>query len=460
MFSQHTFKTAKDHIDLILSHYRRLPGGTAGNKLLFDLLQAIKENSFENIDYPLFQEILAKNGKTPAESKAILDQILKWKRFDKAQTEPTRRMIKDLAAEAVISRANELFPTDPLGYMDYIRGANLKASETDWMVTENFKDFDIASIVAEENSELFCSSLGFLNESFDPQRLVPGGQLIVISGLAGTGKSLIGAAECLSHASGSSGRPGVPTVYFVLGDLQKRDIIVRLNVLLTGMSFADSFRDLPGSYARVAAAVGDRLEFCFAPAGKIRASDIVEFSRRNPRFKVFLVDYDSNLGAETGSGRGDSLYLSLGESYNRFTELTEAGKLVYVMSQPKSFGNQEETESFGMGSLGDSRRKYEVADVIITFGRLRDSSLPIGVIQIAKNRRGGQGRYYYIRIGARFKVIPKGVYDYLKSVPGDSPSPTEADIDRLVATYTQQLMVAKDSLGGPAPGPLPGKSPF
>ena len=44
-FSQFTFKIAKDNIDLIMSYFRRqIPGGRNGNKLIFDLLEAIKSN--------------------------------------------------------------------------------------------------------------------------------------------------------------------------------------------------------------------------------------------------------------------------------------------------------------------------------------------------------------------------------------------------------------------------------
>ncbi len=469
-FNQYVFKLAKDNIDQIYSHFSRIPGGRKNNQLSFDFLEIIRTKNFEDIDYPTFLEVLYREGKTQGEADMIIGNIMKWKAYTKEQIVPTQKMIRNLIASTVLDKANELFSNQPEDYIQYIKNSELNLTDENYITQINFQDLDIDSIIAEDNQKQYVSSLDFYNYSFEPQHTVPGSQLIVVSGLPGTGKSLTLTAEALQYATNNGGRGGVHCAYFVLGDLEPKDFTVRLACLLTGKTFAEVGSNVKEAWRVVKDAVQDRLHLVFAPAGKVSADDIVEYAQRHPEIEVYFIDYDSLLAPpkEKGLSKSDSLYLSLGYSYDKLTEMTLGlHKLVYIASQPKSFGPNDNTESFGGSALGDSRRKFEIADSIITMG-IADTSVPMGIVSIAKNRRGKKGRYFYVRPNARMMIIPRGVYDYLKNEYAGDPgtgSLTEARVLDYIRAYETQMRNINNTIATPgAPtGPVqaaPKRSPF
>ena len=475
-FNAYLFGLVKDNLDTVRSYFSRLPGGRKNNQMFHDFLDIIRDNNFEDIGYPAFMEALCREGKTEGETNEIINNIVKWKSLSREQVAPSRKLVKDLIATTILNKANELFPGQPEEYIQYIKNSEIKTDNSDLILYTNFNELDIDAIAAEESTDQYISSMDFLNQSYEPYHMVPGSQMIIISGLPGTGKSLQLAAEALQYATNNGGRGGVPVVYYVLGDLKPRDVTVRLNCLLTGCTFAESIADIKGSYRRVRDAVGDRLHLVFAPAGKISADDIVEYAQNHPEIKVIIVDYDSLLApVRNGTSRAESLYTSLSETYDKFTSLTcdvtngNPGRLLFIASQPKSFGPTDNTESFSGAALGDSRHKFECADVVITYGIAQDVAIPMGIITLSKNRRGKKGRYYYVRPEARNMLIPKGVYDYLKQeFQGETGSKqlTEAMVNDLIRAYNVQMnqismnlqqTVTQGVRGGGGPK---GKSPF
>jgi hypothetical protein len=466
LFNQYVFNIAKNNIDLLYSYFSRQPGGRKNNQLCFDFLEIIKNNNFEDIGYPNFMEALVREGKTEIESREIIDNLLKWKSYSQDQIMPARKLVKSIISSTVINKANELFPNQPEEYIQYIKNAEIKTGDKDLVLYTSFDQLDIDAIVAEEATEQYVSSMDFLNQSYEPYHTVPGSQMIIVSGLPGTGKSLQLAAEALQYATNNGGRGGVHVIYYVLGDLKPRDVTIRLNCLLTGCTFAESTADIKGAYRRVKQAVGDRLHLVFAPAGKISADDICDHARNHPEIKVIIVDYDSLLAPVRGGvSRSDSLYISLSEQYDKMTELTSdvsngnQGRLVYIASQPKSFGPTDNTESFTGAALGDSRHKFECADVVITWGIAQDVSIPMGIINLSKNRRGKKGRYYYVRPEARNMIIPKGVYDYLKQeYAGETGSKvlTEAMVNDYIRAYQVQMNQINAGLQMQGQRPQPG----
>ena len=457
-FNQYVFKLAKDNWQALYDYYNRLPGGRTYHKLAFDLLDVIRTKEFTEIEAPTFMDILAREGKNEAESREIMSNLFRWKSYTKEQIAPTKEFLKSMIANGILGKATELFGGSPVDFITYIKNSDVKVKDDDYKAVTNFNNLDIPSIIAEDFSEQFISSLDFLNLCYEPHHTVPGSQIIVVSGLPGSGKSLALASEVLQYATCNGGRGGEHVLYLIMGDLREKDIIIRMDVLLNGISFAESGSDIMAAYNRVLAAVGDRLHLWFAPAGKVSATDVVNYAKEHPEIKVYALDYDSLFAPEPGgSTRSDSLYLSLGDTYNTLTELsTGMGKLVYVASQPKSFGMTDNTEAFSGSSLADSRRKLEIADCIITFGIAQDVSVPCGIIKVDKNRRGKKAKFYYCRPEARIRIIPEGVYNFIKENYRDSSQTmTDADLARIVERFRVEQAVISAQMAAAMPPQMP-----
>ena len=93
-----------------------------------------------------------------------------------------------------------------------------------------------------------------------------------------------------------------------------------------------------------------------------------------------------------------------------------------------------------MVDVGESSRKQHTADCIIGIGRNPDCPNHVHAIKLSKNRRGEENVISYaIRLNnARWKMIPRGVYDQLKQ-NRDKVEYTEGQIDRMVEVYNQQF---------------------
>lgn len=115
----------------------------------------------------------------------------------------------------------------------------------------------------------------------------------------------------------------------------------------------------------------------------------------------------------------------------------------------------------------ESSRKQQFADWVLTLSKGFEGSNPnnLGIFTLPKCRRGDTNLMEYfirLRTSGRFKVIPKGVWDDIKSVP-DKMMYTEADIDAMVNNYnTQRMQLDRqvNQYGSPSQPRQPINTPF
>ena len=228
---------------------------------------------------------------------------------------------------------------------------------------------------------------------------------------------------------------GYKTLYIALGDLNMKDLVIRTGAMFSGMSFADTQRQVGVVYNSMSQAVGDNLEISINPAGKVSADEIVEFVKsKGAYYDVVIIDYDSN---SKGVGEGDSMYNEFGKLYETINELVLLGKLVFIASQPKITAWQNSV--LEMSDIGESSRKQHTADMIIGIGREERCPNHLHTIKISKNRRGEEGaKAYTIRLNnGRWKEIPKGLYDQLKT-DTEKKMYTESEIDSMIGQQSMQ----------------------
>ena len=423
LFNQYLFQRAKNSIENIEYYFSTNPS-TSGNPLIEELIKAIKDYSFESIGEPLFRSILMKCRKSDVESDQILSEVIKWKSFSKEEIKPAETYLKNIIRTAIITKANHLFNNDPSGYIRYIKDYDVGISDLDIFSATNFNNLDINSIVADSGNGFVTTNINFLNEAFQPMRALERGQLGIICAPPGVGKSLEAMNLALWMAS-----QGEKVLFVCLGDNNMKDFIVRMGSIALGITFAEAYQNLNYVYMSLRNMVGDNLEVSINPAGVVSADDIVEKAKSN-NYSVIFIDYDSNI---KGACDGDSMYLSMGNIYNKFTELTLDGKLVFICSQPK---NGVWKSFIRLSDIGESSRKQHACDFCITISDLlEDNPNHIYYMSLVKARRGEVGSgAYMIRIQGRFIEIPKLVYDNIANVDGKMDY-TEATINQMVEDY-------------------------
>lgn len=448
LFNQYLFQEAKNNIENLEYYFRTNPG-TQGNPLIEELVGAIKTYSFESIGEPLFRSILMKCRKSEAEIRQILDEVIKWKQYNKEEIKPAAKYLRDIVSASIITRANYLYKDDPTEFIKYLKNYNFKTSDVDVFSSVGFGDVDINSIIADSGAGVISTNIKFLNEAFQPYCGLERGQLGIICAPPGVGKSLQAMSLALWMAS-----QGEKVLFICLGDNNMKDFIVRMGSIALGITFAEAYRNLGVVYDSLRNMVGDNLQVSINPAGVVSADDIVEKVRAdNP--SVVFIDYDSNI---KGACEGDSMYISMGNIYNKFTELTLDGKLVIVCSQPK---NSVWNEFIKLSDIGESSRKQHACDFCITISNLlEDNPNHIYYSSLVKARRGEVGSgAYMIRIQGRFIEIPRDIYKMIAQTK-EKMNYTEADIENMVRQLNQSNFMINKNIQAAQNNLTPVKSPF
>lgn len=423
LFNQFLFQEVKNNIEEV-EYYFSVNANTSGNPLVEELLKAIKTYNLDNIDIPLFNSILARTGKTPAESNKILSEIIKWKGYSKKQIEPAKKFLDDIIANSIIQKANRLCQDSPSDFLKYIKNVDYKTYDIETLNSVGFNQLDINSIIADKKHDVIPSYFDFVNKASSG-----GGydrsQIILFCQPPGGGKSLQAQAEALFMAS-----HGYKVNYLCMGDMQELDFIVRMGAIYSGLNFKQVKENLPTIYNGLSQLMGNNLDLIITAAGVVTVDEYVDYMK-DKDYDVLIIDYDGNFKANLSD---NTMYSEYGYIYEKLTRLSMAGKLLIVLSQPKV--GEWRNPTIDLAGIGESSRKQQQVDQIITRGREPDCPNPLGIFKIVKNRRGEVGSMdYSIRLeNGRFISIPKGVYNLLKQET-ERKLYTEADIQGMINSY-------------------------
>lgn len=458
MFNQHLFRECKNNVE-DLEYYFSTSPNTAGNPLIHEFLYAVKTYDLPNLDEPLFRSIFNKLGMNQAESDMILSDIVKWKKFDKAQIQPTVNLLANAVAMSAIRRAMSAHSNNPLGFIEDLKGFNAGfGMDTEKIQMVNFSEVNIDSILAESSKGL-PSSFEWVNDCFDPLGMYELPGIVLFTAVPGSGKSLWVLAEILNLAL-----KGEYVSLCAMGDLTMKDMITRACTIYSGLPFGEARLRLPEIYKSLSEKVGDRLQILITASGEITVDEYLESIRRTDdllmekygkKLSAVAIDYDSNFKSASVD---DNMYSGYGKIYEAITKLsTVQGKLVFILSQPKI--NVWSSESLELSDVGESSRKQHTADIVITRGRWTGNQNGLGVFQIVKNRRGDLTRVYSIRIGGQFITIPKGVYDRLKEET-EKRNYSIGEINSMIQIYNIEAEKLKNMKNQASPGyGQPGTTP-
>lgn len=423
MFNQHVFNTAKQYT-AELEDYFKYHRATKDNKLMMSLVQLVKEKDFGDINGPLITATISTSDKTNNEVTEIFNQIVDAKGKDASEAKVFLDTLNQLVASVILQRA-QFKANNPSDFLYEIQRSASKTVSMSPLRAESFRSFDIGSISTELESGGIASSFKWINDTFKPTCQYGKREIVMVSFPPGCGKSLFAANEALFMALN-----GHKVHMLIMGDLFQSDLFIRLAAIYTGLPFSEVRKNALEIFEEMGKVLEDNLSVTIRSSSKVTVDEYVEFVK-NSNFDVVFVDYDSNFKTDAV---GDSMYLAYGDVYDRLTEISEAGKLVFVLAQPKvsSWGQ----EAIPLHQIGESSRKQHIVSMAITRGKVDTCPLPIGITSIVKSRRGEVGvKDYNIRLNnGRFKSIPKSLYEHLKSFT-EYKDFDEAEIDALITQF-------------------------
>ena len=430
LFNQFLFQEAKNNIELI-EYFYNTDFETSGNPLVGELLNAVRTYSFESLDIPMFKGIMIKLGKTDAEASSIIDSIAKWKGYNKAQIKPYHDTLRQIFASALIARGKSRYGDDPAAYLEYLKRSEIKTEFSDTLSTVTFSGMDINSIVAQAEKSVIPTGIEFIDSSYGkpgtPFYGVPTNQVVLISCPPGTGKTMF----MMNIALNMTTNPEKPVKchYLAMGDMMPSDFINRMGSIATGLSMEVVKTNLMQAYNNLGTIIGDRLGISIVPSAKITADEYVE-AMKNSDYDVLFIDYDSNFKSEAS----ENMYLEYGKIYDRLTELTQLGKLIFIAAQPKV--SSWTAEVIEQDMVGESSRKIHSVDMAITGSKATEFGNS-GLFKVVKNRRGKAGKTIgYIRLSnGRFKYIDRPLFNSLRNT--DTSDWTEGQVDEAKYTYEQ-----------------------
>jgi hypothetical protein len=241
------------------------------------------------------------------------------------------------------------------------------------------------------------SSFGLINEVVQAGGHC-GGTLSTFVGPPGVGKS-----TGLVQESVAAIKQGAKVLHYVMGDLKPLDLFHRYTANFLKLPIGEiSQREdelqqdprIQAMFSQVTLVVKAAHEWDISDV----YSDAIERSK-SFNFQLVILDYDGNLGSISG---GD-LYREGGHVYATLDRLGKAtGSAILVGCQPKI--GEWQKHRIELGGAAESAKKQHISDLVLTMSR-PEGHIPLGQLNVAKNRRGANGTRYILYLGAYATIL-------------------------------------------------------
>lgn len=165
LFNQYLVTDARNNLSSLKYYFNTNPA-TSGNTLIGSMLDAIRDYPLESMDLPLFNSILDKERMNPQEKQTILNDLMRWKSYDFNSISPMKKHLANIVASTTIAQANSKFSDDPMGYLNYLKNAQINLDKSDCLNSLSFDKVDINSIVAGNKCQKYKSAHDWINTLF------------------------------------------------------------------------------------------------------------------------------------------------------------------------------------------------------------------------------------------------------------------------------------------------------
>lgn len=226
------------------------------------------------------------------------------------------------------------------------------------------------------------------------------GTVNTIVGSPGRGKTQLALNQSVYVASNKQ-----HTLHIALGDLTKRQLILRLLAIITqkpiqqiALLNAKQFKEF---MAQTKAKFPDLFQHLHCKTMMPNTFTGLEIIRqieetqkeKGIKYKQIVIDYDGNIETDISTNKkkskdeeSKSMYYSAADIYNNFSAFAKRNdSVVWILSQPKV--NYWSVEKIPLEALNDSSKKGHILDFCMSIGR-KDNSEPVVTLYISKNRFG------------------------------------------------------------------------
>jgi replicative DNA helicase len=219
------------------------------------------------------------------------------------------------------------------------------------------------------------------------------GELGVVMAPSGIGKSWF-----LSKIACSALERGIDVLHYTL-ELSESYVGQRYTTILTGIQTSEH-KERKDEIVRKIKKIPGRVRIKYYPpqfaSSKTIAAHIEKMRQVGFKPKLIIIDYADLL--KSGNGNRDGLYAELGGIYEELRGLSgEMGIPVWTATQTNRAAIEHEI--IGADSVGDSYKKVQTADFIMSVSRkTKDKLSNTGRIHIVKNRFGPDGMTFPAKI--------------------------------------------------------------
>lgn len=233
------------------------------------------------------------------------------------------------------------------------------------------------------------------------------GTINVITAPPGTGKTMLIMNQGVYVAS-----TGKHTLHLAIGDLTRKQVIVRLLAIITGNSMQqismlspEQFKQFLLKAKQKYSTIFEHLHCkCIIPNAmtgvEILKLIYKEQDKLGIHFDQVVVDYDGNIETSVSTNKKNtnskekSMYYEGSDIYNHFAQFAKQNEtVVWMLSQPKItfWGN----EIIPLEGLAESSKKQQISDFIMSLGKkIKDE--PKVTLYISKNRHGNVDKKFYL----------------------------------------------------------------
>nr|CAI9751809.1 DnaB-like replicative helicase [Caudoviricetes sp.] len=247
------------------------------------------------------------------------------------------------------------------------------------------------------------------------------GTVNVIVGAPGRGKTQLILNQSVYVAS-----EGKYCLHLALGDLTKRQLILRLLAIITGKTinqlsllspeqFKVFLQKAKSKYSVIFEHLHSRtcLPNVFTGVDLINQIEVLQ-QKRNVHYTQIVIDYDGNIETSLSSnkknnastGTGSSMYYEGADIYNNFVQFAKRNNsVIWMLSQPKI--QYWSVEKLPLEALNDSSKKGHIIDFCMSIGK-KDLTEDKCTLFISKNRHGLSNKHLYLKSFGdcqRFKPI-------------------------------------------------------
>lgn len=282
----------------------------------------------------------------------------------------------------------------------------------------DFDEIDVEEVKEDYVQGVIKSSLPIINEATTLGGYMRG-QMVVFGAPTKTGKSMISMQEAVNFVD-----QGLNVVYSAFGDLKKYDFLYRMSSQINHRPLPFTELNLPSEVAsaknKVKGLTDGHLNIQLLAPDKFTASDYVDYMKnsyaKDGKTKlhdwadVIIVDYDANLKSDK------SMYLKGEDIYQTLYQLVYPNKLLIVLAQTNKFSWGKEV--IGLGDLGESSRKQQIIDILLTISHPVSYNVQnhVGWMNLCAGRRVSLMKCPYFRdVDGTFHEISSDTYGLIKS---------------------------------------------